>query len=151
MMGKHDSCWFWWVSNPQVGPEFLILRWWKRGWKARPKHVLRLNSQRCLMLWKELVFNHQMLRLCKKLQQCHGPICTGQVSILLVVSMFVLIFNHSSTCILSYLYQCTNEYAWDAEAWDMLELSQSNLGSRSKMQFDLRKWDVFCSNLYLLW
>ncbi len=26
------------------------------------------------------------------------------------------------------------------------ELSQSSLGSRSEMQFDLRRWDVFCSN-----
>jgi hypothetical protein len=26
------------------------------------------------------------------------------------------------------------------------ELSQSSLGSRFEMQFDLRRWDVFCSN-----
>jgi hypothetical protein len=31
------------------------------------------------------------------------------------------------------------------------ELSQSNLGSRFEMQFDLRRWDVFCSNQKDLW
>jgi len=47
----------------------------------------------------------------QEVAECHGPICTGEVSILLVVSMSIPISNHSSTCILSYLYQCSNEYA----------------------------------------
>jgi hypothetical protein len=46
-----------------------------------------------------------------------------------------------------YLYKAISE---SFQVWELNlakgELSQSSLGSRSEMQFDLRKWDVFCSN-----